>query len=130
VGAKGSGGGVGLGLGLLDEASTFVFDQHLWDAEFDRQRGELLLLEDAPKVSKDRKHDAEAEVCFLRSIELSKQRAKSLELRAAVSLAGLWSAQNKRSEAFDLLSDVYGWFTEGFDTPDLQEARLLLDSLR
>ena len=58
------------------------------------------------------------------------QQAKSLELRAATSLAGLWSQQGKRIEACDVLAPVYDWFTEGFDTPDLRTARVLLEELR
>jgi predicted ATPase len=57
------------------------------------------------------------------------QQAKSLELRAATSLARLWQSQGKREEAHDLLAPVYGWFTEGFDTADLQDAKALLDAL-
>jgi predicted ATPase len=58
-----------------------------------------------------------------------RQEAKSLELRAAMSLARLWQQQGKRAEAHELLAPVYGWFTEGFDTADLQEAKALLDEL-
>ena len=58
-----------------------------------------------------------------------RQQAKSLELRAAMSLARLWQQQGKRTEAYELLAPVYGWFTEGFDTADLQEAKALLDAL-
>ena len=59
----------------------------------------------------------------------SQQQAKSLDLRAATSLARLWKQQDKRQDAYDLLAPVYGWFTEGFDTADLQEAKLLLEAL-
>ena len=66
----------------------------------------------------------------LRLLEVARrQQAKSLELRAAMSLARLWQQQGKRQEAYDLLAPVYGWFTEGFDTADLQEAKTLLDAL-
>ena len=58
-----------------------------------------------------------------------RQQAKSLELRAAISLARLWHSQGKRVAAYQLLEEVYGWFTEGFDTPDLQEAKALLEAL-
>jgi predicted ATPase len=58
-----------------------------------------------------------------------RQEAKSLELRAAMSLSRLWQQRGKRQEAYDLLSPVYGWFTEGFDTADLQEAKALLEAL-
>jgi predicted ATPase len=57
------------------------------------------------------------------------QSAKSLELRAAMSLSRLWQQQGKRQEAYDLLAPIYGWFTEGFDTADLQDAKALLDAL-
>ncbi len=73
---------------------------------------------------------AQAEDCFHQSIEIARRRqAKSLELRAAMSLGRLWQKQGKRAEARQLLAQVYGWFTEGFDTADLKEARTLLDEL-
>jgi predicted ATPase len=72
----------------------------------------------------------DVEVCFARSIAGARQQnAKSLELRAAISLARLRRDQSKRNEARDLLAPVYGWFTEGFDTADLKEAKALLDEL-
>ena len=72
----------------------------------------------------------EAETCFLKSIEVAqKQQAKSLELRAVMSLARLWQQQGKQKEAYRILSEIYNWFTEGFDTKDLQEAKALLESL-
>jgi predicted ATPase len=72
----------------------------------------------------------EAEACFLKAIEIArKQQAKSLELRAVMSLSRLWQQQDKKDEARQLLAEIYGWFTEGFDTADLQEARGLLDEL-
>ena len=77
-------------------------------------------------------HNGEqAERSFLRAIEVARrQRAKTAELRAATSLARLWRDQGKRAEARDLLAPVYGWFTEGFDTADLKDAKALLDELR
>ena len=73
---------------------------------------------------------AEAEECFLKAIEIArKQRAKSLELRAVMSLSRLWQQQGKKEEARKRLAEIYGWFTEGFDTADLQEARALLAEL-
>ena len=73
---------------------------------------------------------AAAEACFLKAIDIARQQqAKSLELRAATSLARLWQQQGKRAEAHHLLSEIYNWFTEGFDTKDLQEAKVLLDEL-
>ena len=72
----------------------------------------------------------DAETCFLKAILIAgTQKAKSMELRAATSLARLRREQGRRAEARDLLAPVYGWFTEGFDTPDLKEAKVLLDEL-
>src|SRR5262249_28814511 len=72
----------------------------------------------------------EAEACFLKAINIARQQqAKSLELRAVMSLSRLWRQQGKQKEAHALLSEIYGWFTEGFDTTDLQEAKALLDEL-
>ena len=72
----------------------------------------------------------EAEACFLQALALARhQQAKSWELRAAMSLARLWQRQGKRAEARELLAEVYDWFTEGFDTADLQDARALLEVL-
>jgi predicted ATPase len=89
-----------------------------------RVKGELLLRRSA-------EHQAEAESCFRQALEIARrQGAKSLELRAAMSLSRLWQRQGKRAEARQLLAEVYGWFTEGFDTPDLQEAKVLLEELR
>ena len=74
--------------------------------------------------------DVEAEACFQQALAVARrQQAKSWELRAATSLARLWRQQGKRIEAYDLLAPVYGWFTEGFDTADLQDARALMDEL-
>jgi predicted ATPase len=72
----------------------------------------------------------EAEACYVRALEVARaQEARSLELRAATSLARLWGEQGRSAEARDLLALVYGWFTEGFDTADLKEAKALLDEL-
>ena len=72
-----------------------------------------------------------AEECFRQALDISsQQQAKSIELRAAVSLGRLWQQQGKHAEAYDLLAPLYDWFTEGFDTADLQEARALLATLR
>ena len=74
--------------------------------------------------------ETEAEACFLKAIEVAqKQQAKSLELRATASLARLWQQQGKTKDAHQMLSEIYGWFTEGFDTKDLQEAQALLNAL-
>jgi predicted ATPase len=73
---------------------------------------------------------AEAETCFHQALTIARQQqAKSLELRAAMSLSHLWQRQGKQAEAHDLLAPIYGWFTEGFDTADLQEAKALLGTL-
>jgi len=72
----------------------------------------------------------EAEVCFQQALVVaSRQQAKSLELRAAMSLARLWQRQGKQAAAHELLAPVYSWFTEGFDTPDLQDAKALLEEI-
>jgi len=74
--------------------------------------------------------EADAEACFQKAIEIArKQQAKSLELRTSMSLAHLWQQQGKIAEAHQLLSAIYDWFTEGFDTKDLQEAKALLEEL-
>ena len=95
----------------------------LWEAEAHRVMGDLLLQRSPGALNG-------AEDSYQRAIEQSRQQnAKSLELRATTSLARLWRDQNKRTEACDLLAPVYGWFTEGFDTPDLREAKALLIEL-
>jgi predicted ATPase len=77
-----------------------------------------------------REKTVEAEACFLKAIEIARrQQAKSLELRAVMSLSRLWQQQGKKSEAHKLLSEIYTWFTEGFDTKDLQGAKVLLEEL-
>jgi predicted ATPase len=69
-------------------------------------------------------------VCFLKAIEIARrQHAKSLELRAVMSLSRLWQSQGKKEEAHRMLAEIYGWFTEGFDTADLKEAKELLAEL-
>jgi predicted ATPase/class 3 adenylate cyclase len=118
------------GLVVLTEALevTRKNDEHWYEAELYRLKGELTL---QSKVQSSKfKVEEEAEACFLKAIEIAqKQQAKSLELRAATSLARLWQQQGKRAEAHQVLSEIYSWFTEGFDTKDLQEANALLDSL-
>src|SRR5262245_42686209 len=113
------------GLTALTEAFTLVdtSGERWYMPELYRLKGTLLL-----QQSPD--HQGEAEVCFQQAIGIARrQQAKSLELRAATSLARLWQQQGKRTEAYELLEAVYGWFTEGFDTVDLQEARALLEAL-
>jgi predicted ATPase len=92
-------------------------------AELYRIKGELLLGQTVPD-------EEEAESCFQKAIEVARsQTAKSLELRAAMSLSRLWQRQGKMPEARQLLTDIYGWFTEGFDTADLKAAKALLEEL-
>jgi predicted ATPase len=93
------------------------------EVELYRLKGELLLLRSA-------EHHTEAESCFRQALEVARcQGGKSLELRAAMSLARLWQQQGKRVEAYEILAPIYGWFTEGFDTADLQDAKVLLEAL-
>src|SRR5262249_54061144 len=96
------------------------------EAELYRLKGELLLAqEDRPGKTKD------VEQCFLQALAVARhQQAKSLELRAAMSLARLWQQQGKKQEAYWRLFEIYDWFTEGFDTKDLQEAQALLATLQ
>ena len=96
--------------------------ERYWDAELHRLRGELLLLPGGSEI--------EAEESFHEALELARnQSAKSWELRAAKSLSQLWQKQGKSREAQELLAGIYGWFTEGFDTPDLLDAKALLGEL-
>ena len=94
-----------------------------YEADVHRIAGEIALMSPEPDT-------ARAEDCFERALEVARaQQAKSWELRAATSMARLWREQGKRDEARELLAPVYGWFTEGFDTRDLKEAKVLLDNL-
>jgi predicted ATPase len=95
----------------------------IWNAEFHRLWGELLLARDPADSS-------QAEASFDRALVIARsQNAKSWELRAALSLGRLWRRQGKRDEAAQLLNGIHEWFTEGFDTADLREAKILLDGL-
>jgi predicted ATPase len=110
----------------IDEALTLVekTKERLHEAEVTRIAGEIALK--APQSSATK-----AEAYFQRALEIAReQQAKSWELRAAISMARLWRDQGKRDEARELLAPVYGWFTEGFDTLDLKEAKNLLRELR
>jgi predicted ATPase len=112
-------------LQALAEAHTLVAQQEerWWEAEVCRLRGVLLLRQ--PGTSQ-----ADAETWLQRALDVARrQEAKSLELRAASSLTRLWQSQGKRDEARELLEPVYNWFTEGFDTADLIDAKALLDEL-
>jgi predicted ATPase len=113
----------GEGLAALREAAVLVEDtgERYPDAEIRRLEDNLLLAENG---------SAEAEACYLRAPEVARaQQARSLELRAASDLSRLWAEQGRRSEARDLLAPVYAWFTDGFDTADLKEAKALLAEL-
>jgi predicted ATPase len=100
-----------------------VSEERAWEAELNRLTGVALL-------AKDASDNVAADACFAKAIAVAQsQKAKSLELRAATALARLWQSQNKSREAHDLLAPVYGWFTEGFDTADLKDAKALLDEL-
>jgi predicted ATPase len=124
--AYGSVGQPETGLTVLAEALALVekTGQSVYEADLHRLQGELLLLHAGEGGG------AEAEACFHHALTIARrQQAKSLELRAAISLGRLWQRQGKRAEARELLAEVYGWFTEGFDTADLQEAKTLLETL-
>src|SRR5262249_21216336 len=125
---------------LVDALAQVEQTGERWcEAELYRLKGELTLKQSSVQgleSSVTNPHPSipaaqtEAEACFLKAIEIARhQQAKSLELRAAVSLTRLWKRQDKKEEAHELLAYVYGWFTEGFDPKDLQEAKALLDEL-
>jgi tetratricopeptide (TPR) repeat protein len=112
------------GLAVIEEAMVMVHENGflLEEPEFHRLKGELLRLKGGASD--------EVQVCFQRAIEIAKRlNAKSWELRATVSLCRLWQEQGKREQAKKMLEDIYGWFTEGFDTRDLKDAKSLLDAL-
>ena len=109
----------------IGEAMTKIetTEERWCEAEVNRVTGEIA-------VKSSEKDVVKAEVYFERALTVARaQQAKSWELRAAISMARLWRDQGKREEAYDLLAPVYGWFTEGFDTLDLKEAKALLDKL-
>jgi predicted ATPase len=113
------------GLATLAEALALAdtTEEGFYEPELYRLKGALLLQQNSD-------NQAEAEACFHKALDIARsQQAKSFELRTATSLARLWQQQGKRQEAHDLLAPVYGWFTEGFDTADLKDAKALLDSL-
>jgi predicted ATPase len=118
--ASGAGGHPEEGLTALAEALAVMDTTELryCGAELYRLRGALLLQQAVPDA-------AQAAACFQQALDVARQQqAKSWELRAATSLARLWQAQDKRQDAYDVLAPVYEWFTEGFDTTDLQEANV------
>jgi predicted ATPase len=122
------------GLALIAEAQALI-KQHAeltYAAEVFRLHGELLLTKDRRRhpARPAKRSQVEVEKCFQQALELARsQQAKMLELRAAVTLSRLWQLQGKRREAQQLLAGVYAWFTEGFATVDLQEAKTLLTAL-
>jgi predicted ATPase len=118
------------GLRVLDEALAQVEETHgrCYEAELRRLGGELLLKQSHEAEKEDRIREAERN--FQDAIDVARsQQAKSWELRATMSLARLWRDQGKREESWQLLAEIYGWFTEGFETSDLVEAKALLDEL-
>ena len=123
--ATGHVGQVEEGLRLLAEALAAIEASGQGDlmARAYRLQGELLLRQAVPDA-------AQAEACFQQALAIARrQQAKSWELRAAMSLSRLWQQQGKRAAARELLAPIYGWFTEGFDTADLQDAKALLEEL-
>jgi class 3 adenylate cyclase/predicted ATPase len=119
------GGQVAEALALLAEALVVAhkYSDLYWEPEVHRLKGEFLLQQTAST-------DEEAETCFRQALDVARhQQAKSLELRAALSLSRLWKHQGRQDEARRLLAEIYGWFAEGFDTRDLQEAKVLLEEL-
>jgi len=149
----GNKGQVELWLHAVDEGLTFIHKNAVchFEAELYRLKGALLMRQaieragtviasseilgmteakggGAPQISSLR---TEAEGCFRQALDIARrQQAKSLELRAAVSLSRLWQQQGNKVPARQMLQEIYGWFTEGFDTPDLQEAKALLETLQ
>jgi predicted ATPase len=113
-----------LGLPCLTEALTLLeaTEERWWEAEVWRLKGELLLRLPLPDIP-------QAEACLHQALDVARrQQARALELRAALSLGRLWQQQGKRDQARQLLTEVYSSFTEGFETPDLQEARVWLEA--
>jgi predicted ATPase len=138
--AYGEVGDIEEGLTVLAEALATVdkTGERVGEAELYRVKGELLLQSAVRSPQSEipsPQHptpstQSEAEACFLKAIEIAqRQQAKSLELRAVMSLSRLWLSQGKKAEARQMLAEIYGWFTEGFDTKDLQEAKTLLEEL-
>jgi len=146
--ASGKAGRTEEGLSVVAEALTLVdkIGERMYEAELYRLKGELTLqreargwrLETSPPSSQASSlkplvspaAEQEAEGCFHKAIDVArKQQAKALELRASTSLARLWQSQGKQYAARNTLSEIYDWFTEGFDTKDLQEAKALLEEL-
>jgi predicted ATPase len=148
--AYGKMGQVEEGLSALTEAMAIVCrtEERWYEAELYRLKGTLTLQQfnvqgstfkvanpqsltpNTQPLTPNPQAEAEAEACFLKAIEIARrQQAKSLELRAVMSLARLWQSQGKQEEARQILAEIYNWFTEGFDTKDLQEAKALIEEL-
>jgi predicted ATPase len=153
--AYGKAGQVEEGFSALAEALAVVDknDERFWEAEIYRLKGTLTLqpqvqgpksqVEESPESEVRRPQSevastqhltpntqSEAEACFHQAIAIARrQQAKSLELRAVMNLARLWQQQGRKEEAREMLAEIYNWFTEGFDTKDLQEAKTLLEKL-
>ena len=118
------------GLAAVAEALQLMdkHDERLYEAEVYRIKGQLVL--QSGVRGPESEVQKEAEECFWKAIGIARQQqAKSLELRAVMSLSRLWQQQGKKEEARQMLAEIYGWFTEGFDTADLQEAKALLEEL-
>jgi predicted ATPase len=141
-------GDIGGGLWLIEEGFTQIaqpgWEERSYLAEILRLKGWMLMLQQENQKAKVKGQksentdprpltpdsQAEAEECFLKAIDIARQQqAKSWELRATTSLARLWQSQGRKTESHKLLSEIYHWFTEGFDTKDLQEAKALLEKL-
>jgi predicted ATPase len=121
----GVGGQTAEGLRLVAEALAHVdrTGERFYEAEVYRLKGDLVLRQAVPDAP-------QADACFQQALDVARlQEAKSLELRAAMSLGRLWQQQGKRTETYELLAPVYDWCTEGFDPADLQEAKTLLEEL-
>jgi len=124
--AYGKGGEAGEGLRVLAEAFALMEKngERFWEAELHRLQGALLMVQEGTKQR------TEAEMHFQQALDIARrQQAKTLELRTAIGLSRLWQQQGKREAARQLLEPIYGWFTEGFNTADLQEARAVLEEL-
>ena len=126
------------GLATVAEALDIVHtsEERWFAAELYRLKGDLLLAQEGKNQKAKGKSEklkipsphAEAEECFQKALDIARrQEAKSLELRAAMSLSRLWHQQGKTAEARQMLAEIYDWFTEGFDTKDLKDAKTLLE---
>jgi predicted ATPase len=120
-------GEIGAGLQALQEAEALVAQtrERYWEAELYRLRAELLIAQ-----GRSCHAHQDAEMSLRHALAVARQQwAKTLELRVSICLSRLWQRQGRREEAWQLLAPVYGWFTEGVDSADLQEAKALLDEL-